>query len=238
MSEVDEAEDAPTRSWLAYAAIGYIAGYVISVLTLGLYAAVSGDTTGLGPIVAAQLGLWFGWGGAAVLASRTAGTGDIRADLGLRVARIDIALGVTVAVLSQFVLVPLVQLPVRLLVHDMSARVDKITGDVLSSAHGWHFLLFGIFIATGAGIVEELYFRGLLQRAIERHAGAWWAIGVTSLLFALTHGHLIEVPALLAFAVVLGVLYHRTQRLILVMIVHATFDFLAVLSYGFSHHLL
>ena len=233
-------EPAPPRqrSWLTYAALGWFGGYVASVLTLGFYSAVTGDTKGLGPLVASQLGLWFAWGATALWASRMTGTGSAVEDFGIRALPLDPLLGITVGALSQFVLVPIVQWPVTWFVHDANDKVEKVTAELLGGVRGAKFVAFGLFIAIGAGIVEELFFRGLLQRAVARRSSAVWGIVIASAVFAITHFAPVELPALFAFGLVLGFLYERTGRLGLVMITHAAFDAFAVFHFGFSHHLI
>jgi membrane protease YdiL (CAAX protease family) len=58
------------------------------------------------------------------------------------------------------------------------------------SIDGWGS--FGGFVAlfgfmAAAAVTEELMFRGVLFRHIEKWIGTWWALGVTALLFGLSH---------------------------------------------------
>lgn len=45
-----------------------------------------------------------------------------------------------------------------------------------------------IVLAVMAGISEELVFRGVLWSLVESVSGRWWALGITSVLFAAVHG--------------------------------------------------
>ncbi|GAA2626140.1 CPBP family intramembrane glutamic endopeptidase [Paractinoplanes durhamensis] len=40
---------------------------------------------------------------------------------------------------------------------------------------------------TAAAVTEELFFRGILFRIVEGRFGTWWALGLTGLLFGLSH---------------------------------------------------
>ena len=58
-------------------------------------------------------------------------------------------------------------------------------------AHGLNpagVLIKPLVLALVAAVMEELLFRGLIQRLIEERFGPLWALGVTSLLFGLAHG--------------------------------------------------
>lgn len=81
-----------------------------------------------------------------------------------------------------------------------------------------------------AGVTEELLFRGILFRFIERTAGSWWALAITSALFGLAH---IANPnaspmAALAIAVeaglLLGAVYMLTRRLWAAIGLHAAWN--------------
>ena len=85
--------------------------------------------------------------------------------------------------------------------------------------------------------MEELYFRGLLQTAVTRRLGPVWGIAIASAVFGLSHFQPIELPALVAFGVVLGVLYQRTGRLGPAIVAHLTFDALATAQFAAAHHL-
>ncbi len=86
------------------------------------------------------------------------------------------------------------------------------------------------------GPAEELLFRGVLQRYLTESFSTASAIALTSLLFALAHvpTSLLATPDPLAVGVagavlfgisaLLGVLYDRTQNLVIPMLVHGLYD--------------
>jgi membrane protease YdiL (CAAX protease family) len=101
---------------------------------------------------------------------------------------------------------------------------------------GWKVL--GVFSAVVlAPLVEEMFFRGLVQSMLRRYYGSpWVAVVVTSLFFAATHMSLHWMPALFVLGMVLGYNYERTGRLLAPMLIHAAFNAVNLASwliYGF-----
>jgi membrane protease YdiL (CAAX protease family) len=86
-----------------------------------------------------------------------------------------------------------------------------------------------LIVAVGAAVSEEFVFRGILQRSLASRFGAWAAILITSLVFALLHT-IWRLPPALILGVFLGVLYWRTQSLVLPMISHFTINSAAVIA--------
>jgi uncharacterized protein len=88
-------------------------------------------------------------------------------------------------------------------------------------------------ISLLAGLGEEMLFRGVVQMAlasvIPGPAGVWLAIGVTSVLFGLGHylSHAYFVYALL-MSVYLGWLLVASGNLLVPILVHAIYDFVAL----------
>ena len=71
-----------------------------------------------------------------------------------------------------------------------------------------------VIVVLGAPVVEELFFRGLLQRSVAAAAGPGrWPWSSPAVVFGLTHFQLLQFPALVAFGAVLGCLALRTGRL-------------------------
>lgn len=103
----------------------------------------------------------------------------------------------------------------------------------VQTGHGqWGWLLLGVFLAVVlAPVVEESFFRGIIQSALRRRLGGPWpAILLSSFIFAAIHvdwarvrGFEVLLP-LLALAVALGYLYERTGRLWPSIVTHAVFN--------------
>ncbi|HUP74446.1 MAG TPA: type II CAAX endopeptidase family protein [Acidimicrobiales bacterium] len=156
-----------------------------------------------------QVPLWVGMLGAVFYAAKK-GRGVV-ADFGLRMEKRDIGVGLVVGFLAQVVVIPLVYWPLlRLLDNpDISAEARSLT----DRAEGMGVVLLVLLTVVGAPIVEELFFRGLLLRALERRLRAPMAIGVSSVLFGLVHFQPLQFLALVIFGAIAGILAHRAQRL-------------------------
>jgi len=179
-------------------------------------------------LLASQLALWAGFVGAVVVASRMNGTGSLAADYGLSWPRIkDLWLGLSGAVVGR--ILPLIVLICIVLAGSgfdaPNGAAPNIVGVTPSGIAGWVVVV--LLTVVGAPIVEELFFRGLLQGAFTRRIGAVPAIFVTAIIFSFAHV-LNEGPlapfVLFPMALVLGYLRHRTGRLAAGMIAHASFN--------------
>ncbi|MDQ2754209.1 MAG: CPBP family intramembrane metalloprotease [Actinomycetota bacterium] len=226
-----------------HAVIGFAVGVVLAVAAGGLAASASGYVAGRGqplPVavtIADVTGLWVGLVGAAVLASRSGGSGSLIRDFGLRIAGWwDIAGGVLVGLLSQYLLIPLLYLPFTLSDPHLAHRLSQPAQQDTAGAHGaLTVVVLFAFLAIGAPVVEELFFRGLLLRALlgKSHGRRWGpaaAIVVSGLLFALAHFEALQFGGLAAFGVVLGILSWRTGRLGPGIAAHAAFNAAAVVT--------
>jgi membrane protease YdiL (CAAX protease family) len=213
------------------AAVGAGVGFVLTIgVAIGYAIAVPGPLNGNDPwfLLVSQLALWVGFVGAVLVASRKNGTGSLAADFGLSWPRLkDLWLGLVGSVAGRFL--PLLVLITIIVAGEgfgtPSAAAPKILGVSPSGPAGW-VVLVGLAV-VGAPIVEELFFRGLLQGAFTRRVGAVPAIFITALIFSFAHV-LNEGPlaplVLFPMALVLGYLRYRTGGLAAGMIAHACFN--------------
>jgi membrane protease YdiL (CAAX protease family) len=176
------------------------------------------------------------WAGAAFLASRAFGTGSVRRDLDLRIDRSDVLLGLGVA-LAGLVATIVVQQLLSALSHDFVGSNTSFVEDQAGTAVG--SVIVGVSTMVGAPIVEELFFRGLLQHALARFR--WVAVVVQGLVFGLVHftpeeglGNVGIVAGLATFGMVLGFAVRRSGRLGTSMVAHAIFNAIAVLPILFT----
>lgn len=158
-----------------------------------------------------QVPLWLGLLGVPLWAARVKGKG-LKADFGWQQESADIPLGLMVGVLTQFVLVPLVYLPLLWLIDldevDDAARqlTDRVSGSL-------DVVLLVLIVGIGAPIVEEIFYRGLLFRSLDRRAGRIVAIAASSVLFGVSHLQGLQLPALIMFGLVAAALVHIYDRL-------------------------
>jgi membrane protease YdiL (CAAX protease family) len=91
-------------------------------------------------------------------------------------------------------------------------------------------VLLVLIVGLAAPVFEELFYRGLWLRSVERRAGTAVAVVVSSLLFGLVHFEPYDLPALVGFAVVAAVLTVRTGRLGPAIWAHVAFNITAVVG--------
>jgi membrane protease YdiL (CAAX protease family) len=179
-------------------------------------------------LLASQLALWVGFVGAVVVASHMNGTGSLTADYGLSWPRPkDLWLGFLGSWAGR--ILPLIVLVCIVVAGSgfgsPNAASPRILGVTPSGTAGWAVLVS--LAVIGAPLVEELFFRGLLQGAFTRRIGAVPALFVTASIFSFAHvlnEGLLAPLVLFPMAVVLGYLRYRTGRLAAGMVAHALFN--------------
>lgn len=72
-----------------------------------------------------------------------------------------------------------------------------------------------------APVLEELLFRGILLRKVQRAAGTLPAVLISALLFGLYHGNLSQGITAAAAGLALGYAYVRTDALLVSVVMHA-----------------
>ena len=146
-------------------------------------------------------------------------------EYGLRFKVIDLV-GVPVGVLSQLVLLRLVYWPLERGWPDTlsRSRVERNARDLYDRAHGGWLVGLVAVVVIGAPFVEELMYRGLLQRAALRRLNDTFAVVVVAAFFALIHFRWVELPGLFVFGLVLGICALRTGRLGMGIAAHMAFN--------------
>jgi uncharacterized protein len=235
--------------WLLYALGGFLVGQIVGELFGIVAGGVAGKTaaqmsaitsSAVPPewyVMSTLLGLWVGFFGAPWLASRTHGTRHFFSDLGVRFRWVDLW-GIAIGVGAQYV-VGLLYAPFQHHIHNFDAPSKKLTG----GAHGGGILLVVVAVAILAPAMEELFFRGLLFKALARlftplgpgltsarGIGVVLAVVVDGLLFGLAHGEWVQLPGLALLGMALAAISYRTGRLGMNMVAHSAFNFVAVLT--------
>lgn len=232
---VDPAEAPPAGlPGLVTAVIGYV---VAVALAFGIGAALAlADRPGgrTAELALSELGLWGGLVGACVLVSRRRGTGSLVRDFDYRFRWVDLGFGLAGAVAGRIVSAAMIApLPVA------SRRLRDVDKSVFHNAtHGamaWTVLV--VVTCVGAPLVEELFFRGLLQTRLVGRFGVVPGIIGASLLFGAAHMIAWQGAETFAYAwaiagggLVLGTIRHLTGRLGPGVIAHAIFNAFAVLA--------
>jgi membrane protease YdiL (CAAX protease family) len=178
--------------------------------------------------------LWLALGIVPIWATRAKGRGPVE-DLGLAIAPIDVLIGGVTGAALQFLLVPAVYFPLR----DVISRhdIEKQSQDLADKTHGAGWLLLIVMVVVIAPIVEELFYRGLVMRALERdlkERQVRWASGlavvITAVVFAAMHFEPAAMLGLAVFAAVVGGLVMWTGRLGTSMCAHVAFNACALLQ--------
>lgn len=233
---------------MALAVGGFLVGQVASAVVLLVVAALTGhihDVSQLATrtvppawvVVSGLVGLWFGFVGAVVLASRSSGTGHVRSDMRVRFAPTDILLGPAVGLGGQFLLLPLLYLPLEHVVPRLSQRLSEPAKHLTGGFPGADLAVIAALTVLVVPVVEELVFRGLfLQGALRafqglgRVVGPTLAIVTTGVVFALAHLEVLQILGLAAFGIVLSFMAYRLKRIGPCILAHATFNLVAVVS--------
>jgi len=219
----------PIRWGIPDVVIVWIGGIFVSVVWAAVALALTGGSADsavvIGVSVAGQFGGWVA--GCLLVASLKGRSGP--EDLGLRVSPRDlwgIAAGVGVFVLASIAIAPIVHL-----VGQSQAVVDE-----LKESSGAKLAVFAVTAALVAPFAEELVFRGMLLRALQRRTTVVVAVVVQALAFALVHpllsptlGDLAVVPALFALGVVSGAVAARRRDISASVFLHIGFNLVTVL---------
>jgi uncharacterized protein len=226
---------APVRWGIGDAAIGWIVAQGGGLLAFGLVMVLSGSTEAdiddlsLGWIAVTQLGLWAGLLGIPVVATTFKGNGVVR-DLGLRLKAWDPLVGLGIGVVTQLLLIPLLYWPLFSIFDIDVERLGEPARDLTDRATDpVGVALLVLIVGIGAPIVEEIFYRGLLQRAIANRFGVWPGIVGSALIFGASHFQTLQLPALVLLGVVLGYVTHRTGRLGPAIFAHVVFNMATVI---------
>jgi CAAX protease family protein len=208
----------------------FVVAWFVAQIAAYLVLAVAGaggslDTIPIGTLAASLVATWTVYLAGMWFASERAGSGTPVVDYGIRFEPVDV-LGLGIGVLSQLVIVNLVYLPLEALWPGTFSedRLQETAQDLVDRASGATAVLLVALVVFAAPVVEELFYRGLLQRPLlGRFHDALVVVGVAAV-FALVHFRPVEYPGLFAFGLVLGLCAQRTGRLGLAIAAHIGFN--------------
>lgn len=213
----------PPRWAVRDVVLGFLAAVFNVAVAQAVWIAVTGtDEVTLGLTFVSFLAYWPVLVGTVVLASRRRGTGRLGDDVGLRIEKQDVGVGVLAGVASQFLLLPLLYLPFEVLNRDLD--VSEKARETLGVASGGGLLVLAVLVVVVAPFVEELFFRGLLQRTLGQWMPPLAAVAVSAVVFGVTHLQPVQLLGLIAFGIVLGILAERAGRLGPSIVAHMSFN--------------
>ncbi len=230
----------PPRWGLGDFIVGVIGGYALASLVAAVWFAVTGDEElNLAGQAFSQAGLWTGMVGTALVASHRKGAGRLRDDFGFRAKWSDLGLGIVVALAVQLLVLPGIALLLRPRLGE--PEVSGPVRDLLDKSHGPAFFGLVVSVAVGAPLVEELFFRGLLLRSLQRRMPDSVAVALSAVAFGLAHGSALPIDAvvlvivsLTVFGAILATLAIRTGRLGAGIVAHAVFNLFTLLYLTYS----
>jgi membrane protease YdiL (CAAX protease family) len=237
LTESTEVDPRSQRWGIPDAVLGWfavvVASQVFTVLVLGATGHLEDDFEDLPleVLALAQLGLALGFFLVPYLVTRIKGNGPV-VDLGFRARWSDLWQGGLVGALLQFPVLVILYVPILRL-------LDKSTSDVEGPARSLSdrvdgplgVVLLVLIVGVLAPVFEELFYRGLFQRSLLKHGlPPWLGIGLTSVVFGLSHLQPLQTPGLILAGAVFGWLAYRTGRLGTAIAAHVAFNMVTVVA--------
>jgi membrane protease YdiL (CAAX protease family) len=215
------------------AILGFAGALALSLIFALLAGGGSSRAVTVPGLVFGEFGLWAGLCSAAYIATHRRPGGTL-ADLGfLKPTGPEVALGVGVGMAGLFAASQF-ELVLRSLFPDTGGGTRLFAPTAPSFAL---VIVVGLIACIGAPIVEELFFRGLVQTVLTRSLGTTPAIVVQAVLFGLAHFELgmtfnqaaIRCGTVMVLGLVNGCLRANTGRLGAGIVAHATYNSIVTL---------
>jgi membrane protease YdiL (CAAX protease family) len=197
--------------------VGYAGAIVVGAI-LGF-----GESSPLWVLFVANLPLYAALAGTPWLVTRRRGAGSV-AELGLSFRPVDIAAvpgGAALQLAVGAAYAPFVD-------RDRLEQPARELADRAAGVGGW--VLLALMTVVIAPLVEELFYRGLVQSAVRRRLPPVPAVGVTAAVFAALHFQPLQFPGLFAFGAVAGMLVVRSGRLGPAIAAHLGFNAAALVA--------
>lgn len=236
-ASVAPAPASPPRWGLGDVAAGWLVVQVFALLWGTLVLGATGhvgqgfEDLPLSVVAVVQLGLALGFFAVPWYVTTRKGNGIV-VDLGLRATAHDLWQGGLAGAVLQLVAIPVLYVPLLEVLGKSSSDLEGPAKSLSDRAHGTTgVVLLVVIVGVLAPIFEEIFFRGLVQRALlKRGVPPGGAIGLTALVFAITHFELLQLPGLLLAGALFGTLAHRTGRLGPAIAAHVGFNMVTVIA--------
>jgi uncharacterized protein len=203
--------------------------FVGQLLLGGLVFAAFGVTDGDYTIPQFAIAALAGWSAFVIalwIVSTRFATGDVVNDLAIGFSPRDV-IGVPLGIAGQLLLVPAVYIPLQAAWPDAfdTSDLERRARELVDKADtGLDTALLGLIVVVGAPLVEELVYRGLLQRSVAARLGRWPAAVLIAALFSLIHLSPVEYPGLFVAGLLFGGCLAVTGRLGASILTHAAFN--------------
>jgi membrane protease YdiL (CAAX protease family) len=106
----------------------------------------------------------------------------------------------------------------------------KLMTDAIGSARGGELAIVLVVLALGAGLAEELFFRGFLQTRLSQRFPPAVAIAVASVCFGIMHMDPVHSPVAALLGLYLGWITERARSIVPAIIAHVVNNAMAVLG--------
>lgn len=213
-------------AWGAREAFALVVGVHLVLIVVGSLVVAGGGWEQPYPIAAsfwAGVPFWIAASGGAWWLARRSG-GSPSTELGLAVRPVDVPLGIAVGVVMQLVVVPLVYWPLLRVLGTDADEVERLARELADSARGASGVaMFLVMTCVMAPVVEEVLYRGVLQRGVGRR-DALAGVAVAALVFGIAHFQPLQFVGLALFGAVAGLLALSTGRLGPAVIAHVAFN--------------
>lgn len=228
------APDDRVRWGIGDAAAGLLLSLLLSVLVSSIALGVVGEDDfedlPLWGTALLQVPLWIALLGIPLVATGLKGRRSLRLDFGFAMRWTDVPIGLALGLGLQLAVGLVLQLVYPLFGLDLDRVGDSAEALTADATNGIGVAIVILIAAVGAPVFEELFYRGLFLRAVQRRFGDVVAVVLPALVFGLVHFQLFDLPALVLFGVAMGVVTLRVGRLGLAIWAHVAFNLTAVLS--------
>jgi membrane protease YdiL (CAAX protease family) len=216
----------PRRWGLLDALLAVGVGLLGSVIVASILLGAEDTTATVGERFLVNLPLWAGLGLIPLWATSAKGAGP-RVEIGLDASWVDLPIGIVVGTALQLVVIPLLYWPLSGVIdrEEVEAPARELV-DSVGGAGGWFVLV--VTVAVMAPLVEEIFYRGMLQHGFARSMPMWTSVVLTAVIFGLMHFQLIQLLGLIAFGLAAGALVAWTGRLGTSMSTHIVFNLWAI----------
>jgi membrane protease YdiL (CAAX protease family) len=207
-----------------------VAQLVSSAILLALGDGETSTEVSFGLLAVALCGAWASYLVGMWITSQRAGSGSMVADYGIWFRWIDVA-GLAVGAVAQLVLIRVVYLPLEAIWPDTFTedRLTENAQDLVDRAGGASTLVLFAVVVIGAPVVEELFYRGLLQRSLAARFNEGVVVVAVAAVFAAVHFRPVEFPGLFVFGLLLGWAALRARRLGPAITIHVGFNLTGLL---------
>jgi uncharacterized protein len=217
----------PTHRWGLGA---YLLVEALFLLASAAVAAVLGDrlTSSAGALAVALAVPTVLAAATALLITRVRGNGP-GVDLGLRWSWRDVGRGLVFGFGGLVITIPASILYLAIAGTETTSAVGEEFNGVRSGpALAAVVFVIVVFVAP---LCEEIVYRGLLWGAVERlGAQRWWALGITTVVFALAHFELTRTPLLFVVAIPIALARLYTGRLVASVVAHGVNNLLPAVA--------